>query len=415
MSDLIEVIENLCFVNKNYLDRKEIKEKMSFICSCTDKEMRICKPCRDTCHRNHQIKDDDDDSPIMFVCECAVNNHLKDKRTENKVQTINYGDLFFKDSSANQFKPLLRCNLIKIGKNSLHLNYYFKNSENNLNYCIFHSIDLPNLVKTKLKNDDEVFCSSNTDCEKIFEVFMRCMSSDQPYNIHRIFYNFINCDEFKTLFKPIEMQNKKYLNDEKLLQLPDIDIYYQHSSNLIKTFNGKVCREAFLLEDKDIYFIKDSQHILRKFINEKIDNTNMIIVLHNVLQTYRKFKMLAILIKKSIFRYSGFHNNVNVYLRNFFTLENLDQDTKELSKFLMDLFPIMINYVCNENYTILSDSENITCQNGQVEYISYNTLIIYEYIKLSKVFLYFKNDEETYKSNVRNLLSLASKNRKFTL
>ena len=81
----------------------------------------------------------------------------------------------------------------------------------------------------------------------------------------------------------------------------------------------------------------------------------------------------------------------------------------------MDLFPIMINYVCNENYTILSDSENITCQNGQVEYISYNTLIIYEYIKLSKVFLYFKNDEETYKSNVRNLLSLASKNRKFTL
>ena len=83
MSDLIEVIENLCFVNKNYLERKEIKEKMSFICSCTDKEMRICKPCRDTCHRNHQIKDDDD-SPIMFVCECAVNNHLKDKRTENK-------------------------------------------------------------------------------------------------------------------------------------------------------------------------------------------------------------------------------------------------------------------------------------------------------------------------------------------
>ena len=178
----------------------------------------------------------------------------------------------------------------------------------------------------------------------------------------------------------------------------------------MKTFCSNVIKEVFLLQDKDIYFLQNTQLILKKFISEKTTEMK-ISELYNILYTFRKFKFPS-MVKKGMFRYTGFHSNINVYHRLFFTLENQDANIIEIHSIFRNLFPIILNVVSkNENleYTLIkmNDEKN--------ESVTYNQLIVYEFVKISKIILYYKNSEIILKENVENLMKLLQQNCKIII
>ena len=49
------------------------------------------------------------------------------------------------------------------------------------------------------------------------------------------------------------------------------------------------------------------------------------------------------------------------------------------------------------------------------ESVTYNQLIVYEFVKISKIILYYKNSEIILKENVENLMKLLQQNCKIII